>query len=107
MEEFRKREFIADFSKHVPKLLHHQLILEQTQRYCNARSLNMGASPETQTSESGGVGGKADHCLPYTNICQLFPSIQRFHGAVLFVDISGFTALSQKLDVESRKNHIN
>lgn len=28
-------------------------------------------------------------------------------NSLLFVDISGFTALSQKLDVESLKNHIN
>lgn len=35
------------------------------------------------------------------------PSIERFYGALLFVDISGFTPLAQKLDVESLKNHIN
>ncbi len=35
------------------------------------------------------------------------PSIQRFYGALLFVDISGFTILSQKLSVEDLKNHIN
>lgn len=35
------------------------------------------------------------------------PSMERFYGALLFVDISGFTGLAQKLDVESLKNHIN
>ena len=33
--------------------------------------------------------------------------IQRFYGALMFVDISGFTALSTKLDIESLTTHIN
>jgi class 3 adenylate cyclase len=33
--------------------------------------------------------------------------IQRFYGALIFVDISGFTALSTKLDIESLTTHIN
>lgn len=33
--------------------------------------------------------------------------IQRFHGALMFVDISGFTALSTKIDLESLNKHIN
>jgi class 3 adenylate cyclase len=33
--------------------------------------------------------------------------MQRFKGALLFIDISGFTVLSQKLDIESLKNNIN
>jgi class 3 adenylate cyclase len=35
------------------------------------------------------------------------PSIQRMHGALLFVDISGFTALSLQLNVDELKSHIN
>ena len=34
-------------------------------------------------------------------------SIERFHGSLLFVDISGFTALSQALDLNDLKTHIN
>ena len=34
-------------------------------------------------------------------------SIMRFHCALLFVDISGFTVLSQKLKVDELKNQIN
>lgn len=37
--------------------------------------------------------------------CQ--PSLRKFHGAVLFVDISGFTQLSQKLDVDNLRKFIN
>jgi len=35
------------------------------------------------------------------------PTIRRFRGALAFLDISGFTALSQRMDVESLKNTIN
>lgn len=77
-----RKELLVDFSKHVPKLLHHQLISEQAQQYIQSENADESSF-------------------------HLTPSIQRFHGALLFVDISGFTNLSQKLDVESLKNHIN
>jgi class 3 adenylate cyclase len=35
------------------------------------------------------------------------PSLRKFHGALLFVDISGFTQLSQKLDVDNLRKFIN
>lgn len=35
------------------------------------------------------------------------PFMERFEGSLLFVDISGFTALSRRLHVESLKIHIN
>eukprot|EP01039_Chlorochromonas_danica_P020381 gene20381-24870_t len=82
MEEAKRKEHIADFGKHVPKLLQLQLLSEQSIRYVKTR-------PNDPTS------------------LLLLPSIQRFHGSILFVDISGFTVLSQKLDVESLKNYIN
>jgi class 3 adenylate cyclase len=37
----------------------------------------------------------------------LKPFVERFEGSLLFVDISGFTALSRRLHVESLKIHIN
>lgn len=37
----------------------------------------------------------------------LSPSIRHFHGALLFVDISGFTRLSQKMDVDNLRKFIN
>lgn len=37
----------------------------------------------------------------------IHPSIGRFYGVLLFVDISGFTALSQKLDVDHLRQFIN
>ena len=38
---------------------------------------------------------------------EILPSIDRFHGILLFVDISGFTALSQNMSVELLQKHIN
>ena len=40
------------------------------------------------------------------NIC-IQPFIERFDGSLLFVDISGFTALSRRLHIELLKTHIN
>jgi class 3 adenylate cyclase len=37
----------------------------------------------------------------------IHPSIRRFHGTLLFVDISGFTSLAQKLDVDNLRKFIN
>lgn len=35
------------------------------------------------------------------------PSLERFHGALLFVDISGFTQLAIKMNVDDLRTHIN
>lgn len=70
------------FGRHVPKVLRRQLIAQLVENYlCNKNA------DEEKTNCS--------------------PSFQRFHGAMLFVDISGFTALSLRLTVEELKNHIN
>eukprot|EP01031_Cornospumella_fuschlensis_P030149 gene30149-36420_t len=53
------------------------------------------------------VAGEERQELPDAPNVEYGPTLQRFHGSLLFVDISGFTALSLKLDVESLKNHIN
>jgi class 3 adenylate cyclase len=75
---------LAGFSKHIPKVLRQQLMCELVNDYIQKRDGNhLQAEVKIQ------------------------PTIQRFYGALLFVDISGFTVLSQKLDVESLKNNIN
>ena len=48
----------------------------------------------------------------FQTICQgqnqsIQPFIERFEGSLLFVDISGFTALSRRLHIELLKTHIN
>jgi class 3 adenylate cyclase len=44
-----------------------------------------------------------DYCGTFQNI----PSVSHFHGALLFVDISGFTILSQRLPVDELRTQIN
>lgn len=73
---------LQQFSRHVPQILRHQLLLDLVKEYLRYDS---------------GVGP----------ILNRGPSMQRFKGALLFIDISGFTVLSQKLDIESLKNNIN
>ena len=77
-------DFLCQFSRHVPKILRRQLILQLAELYFGSNGNNKNTILEC---------------------CR--PSVQRFYGALLFVDISGFTVLSQKLNVEELKNHIN
>ena len=78
----------ASAARHVPRALRQQLICKLTSQFL----------------ESYGI--EDDVTFP-KDVYKLEPSMERFYGALLFVDISGFTALAQKLDVESLKNHIN
>ena len=72
-------------SKHVPRLLRHQIIAKIIEQTFSDGKLH------TETLSHIGCS----------------PSIERFYGSILFIDISGFTALSQRLNVESLKTHIN
>jgi class 3 adenylate cyclase len=72
-------------SRHIPKLLQSQILCHLVQQFLFSRNEKFMHHTD---------GSKA-------------PLIQRFHGALLFVDISGFTSLSLKLDVDNLKNHIN
>lgn len=45
--------------------------------------------------------------LPSISSTSFQPTIARFQAALLFVDISGFTVLSQKLDVDHLRLFIN
>lgn len=75
------------FGKHVPKILHNQLISNLVESVIQAK-LNPSSIP-----------------LEATITCT--PTVQRFHGVLLFVDISGFTVLSQRLSVDDLRTHIN
>jgi class 3 adenylate cyclase len=50
---------------------------------------------------------KVDDKSSRDNCYRCLPSIQRFYGALLFVDVSGFTALAQKLTVDELRIQIN
>ena len=74
------------FGKHIPGMLRRQLISHLSQKYV-----------ETPVKSS-------------TSSLQLTGShitMERFHCALLFVDISGFTILSQRLNADSLRLHIN
>jgi hypothetical protein len=76
---------LEKFGKHVPRILRNQLISNLIE-YCVSSS---------------------DKVEPDYSITHCLPSIERFHGALLFIDISGFTALSQRLNVDDLRSHIN
>lgn len=77
---------LVTFGRHTPRTLRQQLLCQLALQY---------------------VGIKEGHEILPTQPEDPRPSISRFHGALLFVDISGFTALSLRLKVEDLKNHIN
>jgi hypothetical protein len=73
---------------HVPRILVRQLI--------SSFILNYGM--ENPSDNQNNVDSGECCCLP---------SIQRFYGPLLFVDISGFTALAQRLTVDELRIQIN
>jgi class 3 adenylate cyclase len=90
--------FFGKFCRHVPRVLRHQVISKLVNQYIYKLKQEDGDAVASRTvSKQGdpGVDFKAN------------TSIYRFHGALLFVDISGFTVLSQKLKVDELKNQIN
>ncbi len=82
---------LLNFGKHVPRVLRQQLISECIDRIKH--------STHNETDD------KINEPKDLSIICE--PSIQRFHCALLFVDISGFTVLSQKLNVDQLRIFIN
>jgi hypothetical protein len=91
--------FFGKFCRHVPRVLRHQVISKLVNQYIyklKQEDAADGATTRTVSKQGDpGVDFKAN------------TSIYRFHGALLFVDISGFTVLSQKLKVDELKNQIN
>lgn len=85
---------LALFSKQVSPILINQLIANLVEN-CIERA-NILLDPDLCTNETN-----------LTTLVHCSPSIERFHGALLFVDISGFTVLSQKLSVDDLRFHIN
>jgi class 3 adenylate cyclase len=73
------------FGRDVPHILEKQLIANLAEQFLKQ---------ETETEDFVGC---------FTNL----PSIVHFHGALLFIDISGFTVLSQRLPVDELRTQIN
>ena len=93
---------LEKFGRHVPRVLCGQVIEQLTELY-----LQKG----TFTHESASNGDREAEVMDTNRsprfLNNLHPSVQRFHGALLFVDISGFTVLSQRLNVDDLRMHIN
>lgn len=91
--------YFGKFCRHVPRILRHQIISKLVNQYVYKLKkddlLDENATMTVSHQGDPGVDFKAN------------TSIYRFHGALLFVDISGFTILSQKLKVDELKNQIN
>ena len=75
------------FGTHTPKILRRHHIMKLLSMESNFQ----------QPSSSSSFEGPTDS----------LDWIERFHCALLFVDISGFTVLSQKLVLDDLKRHIN
>ncbi len=116
------------FSKHTPRILRQQLLNELVVQYLTHRHKASGIDEEVDQdslnkenvssndvirqrsfddTQSQKALSSVDTNTDLLSEVGCRPSIQRFHGALLFVDISGFTPLSLKLDIEALKNQIN
>ena len=91
--------FFGKFCRHVPRVLRHQIISKLVNQYI----YKMKKEDEVDNGVNRTVSKQGDPGVDF----KANTSIYRFHGALLFVDISGFTVLSQKLKVDELKNQIN
>jgi hypothetical protein len=78
---------IERFGRHVPRILGNQLISQLIEQYLS------------EVDDEQMPPDEMEKTCP--------PSVERFHAALLFVDISGFTVLSQRLPVDALRLHIN
>ncbi|RYG62585.1 adenylate/guanylate cyclase domain-containing protein, partial [archaeon] len=87
---------LQKYARHVPRSLTQQMLAHLIKQFMTRENKvkipGNGESTEVTTS-------------PLSTSCE--PSVSRFYGALLFVDISGFTILSQRLPVDELRVHIN
>lgn len=83
---------LEKFCKHTSRLLRKQLISTLTNQVLE------GYKKRSDTSDASDLTPQ---------LLNAHSTIERFHGTLLFIDISGFTALSQRLDVDSLRLFIN
>lgn len=75
------------YGKHVPKILQRQIL---------------SSLLEYEDGDGEGYEYNMERVVDNNK-----PSIRRFYACLLFIDISGFTILSQKMDVDSLRKFIN
>lgn len=77
------------FRENVPKILEQQLLNSLASQFLDGGKDLSNVEEESQSPE---------YCAP---------SVCRYYAALLFIDISGFTVLSQRLPVDELRLHIN
>jgi class 3 adenylate cyclase len=77
------------FRENVPKILEQQLLNSLASQFLDGGKDLSNVEEEHQSPE---------YCAP---------SVCRYYAALLFIDISGFTVLSQRLPVDELRLHIN
>eukprot|EP01031_Cornospumella_fuschlensis_P013872 gene13872-16951_t len=80
---------LQKYARHVPRALGQQMLVQLIKQF-------MAKEDASIIPENG--SGAENTAVPSSTGCA--PSVARFYGALLFVDISGFTVLSQRLPVD-------
>ena len=98
-------EGFVKFTKHIPRILRKQILADFVNQLVESSS--QSATSESGPSElSNAIVDDSLETVQDTTVsihndpkacCR--PTIERFHGTLLFVDISGSTILSQKFDL--------
>lgn len=103
------------FSRHVPTVVCCQIISRLVEQYLEPSPQLRGCSLyQKELSVRSSIDliderqAHGEHKIVDDSVLNsIAPSIERFHAALLFVDISGFTVLSQRLNVDDLRYHIN
>lgn len=111
VDELPNLEIMRDSACHVPNILRHQLLSSILNRYIRKEHTSfLEHKPSTFTEvTTTNVSTAQDNTTvtPRVSNFESESSIRRFFGALLFVDISGFTVLSRTLEIGPLQNHIN
>ena len=93
------KESIMRFSSHIPKCVVADLVADvlNEQDAEAVRRRSSGSFPETEDTQRR----RSSHKRSSARKPMVIPHAVRYECALLFVDISGFTAISRILDVES------
>lgn len=93
---------MEEYAKHVPRILTRQILKRVIEDYINSIETK-DDTPTTESQDVNSDSNKSKSSLMASTKC----SIARFYGSLLFVDISGFTKLSQRLNVDELRQNIN
>jgi hypothetical protein len=107
-------ESFVKFTKHIPRILRKQILSDFVNQLVESNSASTSTENGDSELSNTMVEDPIDMVQETTSVsmnhdpkscCR--PTIERFHGTLLFVDISGFTILSQKLTIDRLRSFIN